>query len=154
MVTDRGVLAAIPELEFLETLDLFAANVSDNGILAFRNLRHLKSLEMCGGNVTDVGAGRIVSFCANLETRNLGQNGGLTDVGAAHGATLRKLTMLNLTGSRITDTGVRNLCCLTNLRTLAVKDCRGVTNESVAFLKTQCAHLREVGISHFHIPPP
>lgn len=144
LVTDTGVVAAICDLRDLETLDLFAANVTDVTTAAFRNLNKLKSLEMCGGNITDVGVARISSFCTQLETLNLGQNSGVTNDGATEISRLKHLMQLNLTGSRVTDTGVRSLTSLKNLTTLAVKDCRGVTKESVTYLKTNLPRLAEV----------
>ena len=144
LISDRGV-AHIAGLRSLESLDLFAADVTDAGVFALREMRALRSLEMCGGRVTDVGVARVARFCANLETLNLGQNARVTDRGAvAISASLTKLTALNLSGSQVTDAGAKTFVALTRLTTLALKECRGVTSAAARFLRDRCPKLTEV----------
>lgn len=144
LISDRGV-KRIADLHELESLDLFAADVTDACAEAFRHMTKLKSLEACGGRLTDVFVARVARHCPNLETLNLGQNAGVTDVGAeCVAASLTKLTALNLCGSKVTDAGAKRFARLRNLSTLALKECRGVTSASATFLRETCPKLTEV----------
>jgi hypothetical protein len=144
LISDRGV-KRIADLIELESLDLFAADVTDACAEALRHMTKLKSLEACGGRLTDVFVARVARHCPNLETLNLGQNAGVTDVGAeCVAASLTKLTALNLCGSKVTDAGAKRFARLRNLSTLALKECRGVTSASATFLRETCPKLTEV----------
>ena len=144
LISDRGV-KTIADLHELESLDLFAADVTDACAEALRHMTKLKSLEACGGRLTDVFVARVARHCPNLETLNLGQNAGVTDVGAeCVAASLTKLTALNLCGSKVTDAGAKRFARLRNLSTLALKECRGVTSASATFLRETCPKLTEV----------
>lgn len=144
LISDRGV-KRIADLHELESLDLFAADVTDACAEALRHMTKLKSLEACGGRLTDVFVARVARHCPNLETLNLGQNAGVTDVGAeCVAASLTKLTALNLCGSKVTDAGAKRFARLRHLSTLALKECRGVTSASATFLRETCPKLFEV----------
>ena len=153
LVSDRGV-KRIAELHELESLDLFAADVTDACAEALRHMTKLKSLEACGGRLSDAFVARVALYCPNLETLHLGQNAGVTDAGAeCVAASLTKLTALNLCGSKVTDAGAKKFARLRHLSTLALKECRGVTSASARFLRENCSRLTEVTFGDAHAEP-
>lgn len=81
-------------------------------VLRCRNLQKLESLEVCGGQVTDVGAA-VISLIPSLTSLSLAHNVGITDAALGHLSRLTHLCSLNLTHSKITGSGVTALYGLT-----------------------------------------
>ncbi len=106
-VTD-DVLAQLDGMNCLEELLLQYAQISDSGLAHVRNLRSLRTLWISGPGTGDERL-RHLSGLTNLKRLMLPWRTGITDAGLAHLKGLTNLSLLNLTGTSVSDAGVKEL---------------------------------------------
>jgi len=107
----------------LTHLDLFGARITDAGTNCFRFFKNLQSLEVSGGLITDAGVKNIKDLKA-LTLLNLSQNGNLTDKTLELISGLTALVSLNVSNSRVSNSGLHHLTLLQNLRSLSLESYR------------------------------
>eukprot|EP00252_Welwitschia_mirabilis_P007649 TRINITY_DN1924_c0_g1_i6.p1 TRINITY_DN1924_c0_g1~~TRINITY_DN1924_c0_g1_i6.p1 ORF type:complete len:113 (-),score=7.71 TRINITY_DN1924_c0_g1_i6:431-769(-) len=87
------------------------------------DFKKLRSLELCGGGITDVGV-RNMKDLTLLTSLNLSQNSSLSDVALEYISGMTELVSLNLSNSRITNAGLLHLRPLKNLTSLTLIGCK------------------------------
>jgi len=92
-------------------------------IYATAGFKNLKSLEVCGGFITDAGVKSIKDLKA-LTLLNLSQNVNLTDKTLELISGLTALVNLNVSNSRVSNAGLKHLKDLQNLRSLSLDSTR------------------------------
>nr|CAE02935.3 OSJNBa0014K14.7 [Oryza sativa Japonica Group] len=107
----------------LTHLDLFGARITDAGTNCLKYFKNLQSLEVCGGLITDAGVKNIKDLKA-LTLLNLSQNGNLTDKSLELISRLTALVSLNVSNSRVSNSGLHHLKPLQNLRSLSLESCK------------------------------
>lgn len=168
-VTNRG-LSSIGRMSSLQSLALHDCNsITNNGMTALGGLRHLSSLSLRGcrkitNNGLEVlqansaltslnlhGCKRIsdkgLSAVSNLPLKALSL--GLTrvkDEGMAYLARLTQLTELHCTNEELTDEGIHHLSSLTDLNTLALRDCCEVSGDALLALLPSLPHLAHLNL--------
>ncbi|GLI70788.1 hypothetical protein VaNZ11_015655 [Volvox africanus] len=137
-ITDAG-LRHVTALSALTSLDLFSCRVSDAGAWLLGNSAHLnnlRTLECCGGLLTDLGAVHLARLTA-LTCLNLSQNPRLGDAGVQSLAgSLVDLQELSLNHTSITSACLRDLAALSWLRYLSICNTR-VSDSSVARMRSR-----------------
>ena len=133
---DTAVLAQMPWLNYIETLDLKGARNIDLILKALSGSTSLKSLSL---DQTEPGADalRLLSTCKNLRILSLPD----CDIEASKlkaVASISTLQTLNLNGSRLKDDSLQYLEPLKKLRSVSLKNCQ----------------LSEAGIEAFHRAHP
>lgn len=144
-ITDTS-LRHVSHLTSIRHLDLFGSKVTDNGLrlictLTFSNL---KSLEVCGGGVTDVGVRYISRSMALLESLNLANNHRISDEAMPSICLLKNLKNLNLTHSRVTSEGILHLLNLRRLESLSVHECK-INKSAITKLQQSIRSLKSIG---------
>ena len=86
-------------------------------------IKSLRSLELCGGGVGDLGCAHIATL-SNLTSLNLSQNEGVTNRGAACLAALTNLQCLNLSNTSVSPDALKFFTGLLKLQSLALYGCR------------------------------
>jgi len=130
-ITDDG-MEAIGMLTRLHRLDLFGAQVSDNGVKHLQALAALEHLELCSGMLSDIACGVIGDSMLKLEHLNLSNNDNISDKGLAKFHQLRELNALNLTHSRVSHGGVERLLKkVSKLKTLVLYECPLVSRSGI-----------------------
>ncbi|KAG1679099.1 hypothetical protein FOA52_000454 [Chlamydomonas sp. UWO 241] len=155
-VTNEG-LACIAHMTSLTSLHLHDCNgVTNNGLLALAGLHRLSTLSLkgCrkltsgafealqghsglthlnlhGCRVTDKGLAPLVSL--GLVSLQLG-NTRVRDEGLSYLAQITTLRELHFDHENLTDVGVAQLSTLTQLESLALRDCAGVSGDSLSVL--------------------
>ncbi|KAF6253528.1 hypothetical protein COO60DRAFT_408782 [Scenedesmus sp. NREL 46B-D3] len=168
-VTNRG-LSSIGRMSSLQSLALHDCNsITNNGMTALGGLRHLSSLSLRGcrkitnnglevlqanSSLTSLnlhGCKRIsdkgLSAVSNLPLKALSL--GLTrvkDEGMAYLARLTQLTELHCTNEELTDEGIHHLSSLTDLNTLALRDCCEVSGDALLALLPSLPHLAHLNL--------
>eukprot|EP00878_Enallax_costatus_P003223 GHUV01003426.1.p1 GENE.GHUV01003426.1~~GHUV01003426.1.p1 ORF type:complete len:738 (+),score=210.60 GHUV01003426.1:346-2559(+) len=168
-VTNKG-LSSIGRMSSLQSLALHDCNsITNNGMQALSELRHLSSLSLRGcrkitNNGLEVlqansaltslnlhGCKRIsdkgLNAVSNLPLRALSL--GLTrvkDEGMAYLARLTQLTELHCTNEELTDEGIHHLSSLTDLNTLALRDCCEVSGDALLALLPSLPHLAHLNL--------
>nr|XP_025617502.1 F-box/LRR-repeat protein 14 isoform X13 [Arachis hypogaea] len=99
------------------------AEVGDTGLHHLSEFKNLRSLEICGGGLTDAGVKNIRALSC-LMCLNLSQNCNLTDKSLESISGLTRLISLNVSNSRITNSGLQHLRTLKNLRSLTLESCK------------------------------
>ena len=96
---------------------------------------HLTGLSLYGGEITDAGLA-IIAKIPSIETLNLNQvGGGITDAGLVSLVQgLPNLRVLGLSGSSITDDGLRSIATLKHLNQLVLER-TAIGNEGLAHLR-------------------
>ncbi|GIL60223.1 hypothetical protein Vafri_14808 [Volvox africanus] len=137
-ITDAG-LRHVTGLSALTGLDLFSCRISDAGAWVLGSSSHLKNLrtlECCGGLLTDLGAVHLARLTA-LTCLNLSQNPRLGDAGVQSLAgSLVDLQELSLNHTSITSACLRDLGALSWLRYLSICNTR-VSDSSVARMRSR-----------------
>jgi len=116
-------LQRIGRVKNLETLDLgaMAVEVTDEGLLALRDLADLRVLVLGSAPITDRGLAVVRGM---RELRRINVVGArITDEGLAALAELPKLELLRIGGPSITDAGMEKLAAMRGLRQLILVDC-------------------------------
>ncbi len=126
-VTDRGV-RALSQLNLPDdvSLDIFAANVTDDGFESLRNCRWPFALGLHGRTLSS----RVVVAVSKLRQVKVlllvnegpGKRPRITDDALRAVGTMTQLEKLMIIGTDITGDGLRSLSGLTNLRTLLLKN--------------------------------
>lgn len=129
-----ATLAELPNESFtLKVVNLYRnQNVTDAGLVSFKDCRMLTYLVLQNTNVSDEG---LVNFKSSAELSGL--NLGFTqvgDAGLAHFKNCKKLNTLALGGTRITDLGLANFKDCNNLKILLL-DRTQVGDEGLANFK-------------------
>lgn len=106
----------------------------------------LKSLEICGGGISDTGVARLTTL-NKLKHLSLGQNYRVTNASIQHVLKLPQLTALNLSQCRVTSNTVVALGCLPNLQVLALHGTR-VKPVAVEKLRAMNGDLEVLGIGY------
>uniref|UniRef100_A0A3Q7FUZ9 F-box domain-containing protein n=1 Tax=Solanum lycopersicum TaxID=4081 RepID=A0A3Q7FUZ9_SOLLC len=162
-ITDTG-LAALTSLTGLTHLDLFGAKITDSGTSYLRYLnfitsnhlnsdydfsgqlnllidfKNLRSLEICGGGLTDAGVKNIKDL-TSLTLLNLSQNSHLTDKSLEVISGLTQLVSLNVSNSRVTNMGLQHLKQLKNLKSLTLESCKVTANDIRKLQSTELPNL-------------
>ncbi len=106
-------LMAIRKLAHLEELELFSCGILldngrqvDNRANVFKNFKNLKSLNISGNGVTDLGLASFIAGHKSLETLYCELGKGVTDQGFVRLSTCPKLTHISVRGSSVTPAGV------------------------------------------------
>lgn len=106
-ITDQG-MQEIKGLAKVEDLNLyFAEYVTDEGIAAIKDWKHLKRLNLHGTKVGDTGLEHIAGI-TTLESLNVGSTL-MTDVGLERLANLQNLRQLTMGGNELGDAGLQAL---------------------------------------------
>nr|CAB3485044.1 unnamed protein product [Digitaria exilis] len=92
------------------------------------NLSFTLSLEVCGGLITDAGVKNIKDLKA-LTLLNISQNNNLTDKTLELISGLTALVSLNVSNSRVSNSGLHHLKPLQNLRSLFLESSRVTATE-------------------------
>jgi Leucine-rich repeat (LRR) protein len=124
-------LAPLGRLERLENLSLYATGVGDGALASIKGLRQLRSLNLAYDPVTDKGLDELNGL-GELQTLVLFRTK-VTDDGLAPLAGLAKLQELSLADTAVTDKGLAALRGLAGLRLLSVSGTK-VTDAGVADL--------------------
>ena len=115
--TDRG-LAHLAELPSLESLDISGnPRITGTGLAGFKSL---KAVTLNGNGLTDAGL-KSVARLTTLQSLNLNLSGnkGITDAGIAELKSLQHLLpSLDLSDTRVTDAGLKELAALQGLQAL------------------------------------
>jgi hypothetical protein len=104
----------------LEALDISATAVSDKGIEAIKDLRHLRVLHLPDG-VADKGM-EVIGGLTDLRVLSVGQK--VTDTGMLPISRLHRLEELYLHSGNISDAGMNSLARLKRLRVLNIWETR------------------------------
>ncbi|KAG9448885.1 hypothetical protein H6P81_008850 [Aristolochia fimbriata] len=136
-VTDEGftsILLSCKKLRKFEVIDLFL--LSD---LAFHDLGNtscsLVDVRLPSCTFLNGEAAQSIALCKNLEVLDFGGCENVTDQGLESFSSLTRLTTLNLSGTNITDTGLRALGCGNSpIGSLSLRSCYRVTDMGLAFL--------------------
>ena len=121
LLTEEGILRFFREHPFLEHVSLYGGEglePTDAILAALCRSMALSHLDIRQSTITDASAGDLEKLADQLLALELIGAQNLTDVSLAHIAVLRRLTQLNLSGTRVTNAGVCRLPQLLNLRAL------------------------------------
>lgn len=153
-VTDAG-LKHVETLSSLKTLNLSSSRITDSGLSNLASLSKLENLDLSGNSITDDGLGKLKGL-SNLKYINLGSTA-IGDEGVEqHIAGMKELKHLylkdslvsdkatehimdmnlyglNLSNTDITDSGLKNISQLKELRTLDLSDTK-VTDSGIKSL--------------------
>jgi hypothetical protein len=124
-------------LGLVSELFVAAYSVTDEGLGMLTALQQLRSLELCGGRVTNNGLPHIGSL-SNLSYLNVSQNAGITCAGIRHLLPLRHLMELNLSYTGVRSAGALQLTALRRLHSLTAYEC-GVSDWSCLGCGRRCA---------------
>jgi Leucine-rich repeat (LRR) protein len=113
-------LAPLGRLDRLENLSLYSTGVGDAALATIKGLKQLRSLNVAYDPVTDKGLDELNGL-AELQTLIL-YHTKVTDEGMARLATLTKLQELSLSGTAVSDKGLAALRGLGGLRLLSLSD--------------------------------
>ena len=123
-ITDHG-LRQLKTAPAIADLNLrYAEMITDGGISALKNWKHLKRLDLEGTKITD-GTLQHLSAMSSLETLNIGSVL-VTDAGLEALTSLTNLRELTLGGNKLTDAGLQ---ALRQLPRLTFLDLGGVQRE-------------------------
>nr|GMC71433.1 F-box/LRR-repeat protein 14-like [Ipomoea batatas] len=109
-------------------------------IIADIDFKNLRSLEICGGGLTDAGVKNIKDLTA-LSLLNLSQNSHLTDRSLETISGLTSLVSLNVSNSRITSSGLQHLKPLKKLKSLTLESCKVTANDIKKLQSTDLPNL-------------
>jgi hypothetical protein len=137
--TDAG-LAHLQHLKRLQIATFYCAPITDRGILYLRDSTNLQNLELGRSLVTDEGAREIVAQFRNLRILDL-QGTRVTNTGLADIAALPHLEWLALLNTSVTDQGILALRSVSTLRDLYITT-GSVHEESITSLKRSLPRLR------------
>lgn len=131
--TDR-MMPIVGRLSRLETLMMWDAKVTDEGVASLKNLNELKSIHISNAGLSD-SALAILAKLPKLEHLSLQQNQ-FTDEGLKQlkDATQIKVLWVGLGGKGITDNGIESLLNLKNLEVLDLQR-TDVTDDGIIRLK-------------------
>lgn len=120
-ISDIG-LEQLKALTELETLNLYGNKITNAGLIHLQSLKRLRDLDLSLLNLNDAGI-EALSPLVSLERLNLMFTEGfagpsLTDRSSRSLAPLRRLSWLNLNGSKLTDFGLEQLQDLKQLKSL------------------------------------
>lgn len=161
-ITDAGILA-LSNLDKLNSLDLSNAGLGNS---CFQYLpKRLISLRIAkvrtdsaffneeGKNITDNGLSVIASQCPDLEELCLDCScslyGMVSGVGLEHLSKLERLTKLDLYNTNFRNSGIRHLP--KNLSYLSVMDQRGLTDDDLSAIASQCPNLEELSLGCYKV---
>ena len=130
-VTD-AVLAALPELPALRSLDLSLSPLKDADLSALGRLRRLENLSLYATGVRDRALAAVRGL-KQLRTLNVAYNP-ITDKGLAELKGLPELQTLILFRTKVTDDGLSNLAGLAKLQELSLSE-TAVGDKGLAALK-------------------
>jgi len=137
--TDAG-LAHLQHLKRLQIATFYGAPITDRGILYLRDSTGLQNLQLGRSLVTDKGAREIVAQFRNLKILDL-QGTKVTNTGLADIAALPHLEWLCLMNTSATDPGILALRSVSTLRDLYITT-GSVHGESITSLKRSLPTLR------------
>lgn len=146
-ITDNNLFGLSQKCPELIKIDLsYCQEVTNIGIRHLaRGCSLLKSIDISGLNITDVGISSLSEFCPFLEDVLLFDCKKITDKSLASLAlnckNLSKLSICEC--SAITDTGLVNLAC-SELKSLKMNFCVGITNLGVIAIAKQCLKLESI----------
>ena len=114
-ITDDG-MKHVKGLTTLEKLSITNTGVGDDGVAALKDLKNLTALKKLkllyigGASLTDAAVKDIADNMPDLEGLEIGARGlAVTDDSVPHFAKLKKLKALGIRGSKLTDTGLKEL---------------------------------------------
>ena len=129
-ISDKG-LAELKKLDELQWLHfVYCRSFTDEGIRNLGQMTKLKSLTISHASIGNRGVSRIAALAGleklDLSTNRVGaRSGQYIDDGCMRDiSALKKLTALSLRGTEISDTGLRRLESLAELKTLDIRDTR------------------------------
>eukprot|EP00798_Chlamydomonas_sp_ICE-L_P006589 gene6589-3243_t len=168
-VTNKGV-ACISKITSLTSLNLQdCKNVTNNGMVALNKLSYLEALSLKGcQKLTSTGLEALQSNTAltslnlfgclrmgdkgllslsnlNLLTLTLGCTK-VKDEGLSYLAKMTSLQELHFEREDMTDVGIKTLSSLTNLQSLALRDCGDVSGDSLSHLIPQLPNLQSLDL--------
>ena len=140
-VSDRG-LEALCELKHLKVIDLDSGRITDEGVRQLAKWKSLEIVKAWGANITDAGVEHFTGL-DQLDTVLL-RSTCVTDNGLRAIARHENLRVLDLQSTRISDAGLQYLAAMTNLENL---DLRGahVTDAGIPHLAA-CKNLQRIGL--------
>lgn len=109
-------------------------------------LHQLRSLEVCGGGLSDAGVAALAAGLPSLAHLSLAHNSRVTNAAVAHLLRLPQLSALNLSQCRVTGNAVVALGCLPQLQTLALAGTR-VRAPALAALRSVNPGLEVSGVA-------
>lgn len=139
----EAAMADVAKLAELQSINLGATNIGDQGLAKLAGLPHLRRLVLANTPLTDAGLATIAGGKGWLEL-DLGSTA-ITDDGLKQLADLKQLKRLSLTGTAVTDEGIEHLAALESLEALDLSQTR-ITGQGLAKL-TELPNLRELDLS-------
>ena len=117
-------------------ISFYGTGVTDAGLRNIKDLKNLKSLDLCYTKVTDVGISNLKDL-KNLQSLNLSWTQ-VTNTGLSNLKDLKNLQSLDLGGHmpKVTDAGLKNLKELKNLQSLSLHGNYTVTIAGLEDLKS------------------
>lgn len=139
----RCDLVALHRLPNLHTLSL-VHNVGDDDMLSVSKLSRIRTLVVCGPEITDSGVAHICK-CKSLRELWLTDTS-VTDESCRRLAGVSTLASLCIDSPRVSDKGVGSLAAIRNLAELRIRG-TGVTDEGVQLI-TRLVGLRVLALPH------
>ena len=128
------VAAAVGDVDALRTLSLAGSEFENASLSVLDRLSHLHTLDL---SRTQTAAGLLRSLrLTSIQTLKLNDCPWVDDDLVRHLQTYATLQMLELSGTQITDEGVRLLLKLPDLQWLNLSDCEGVGTESLTAISS------------------
>lgn len=118
----NDAMTAIANLPALEGVQLWADDLTDQGLLNLATLKQLVSFKSDSDNITDAGL-KVFSNTPNLEWLRLGSTK-ITDAGIANLNSLTKLKWLELSSPGITDASLPILLQMIELEMLTLREAK------------------------------
>jgi hypothetical protein len=126
-VTDSGLIN-LSGLKDLEELRFHGSKITSQGLRYLRG-KNLRSLDLSGSLVDDLA---LLGDVSRMEEVYLGGTP-ISDAGLVPIKACRKLIVLNISGTRVTDASIPLLRCLTTLERLRIND--NFTDQGIVYLR-------------------
>ncbi|XP_068638703.1 F-box protein At-B [Aristolochia californica] len=136
-VTDAGFASILLSCKWLRKFEVINAFFLSD--LAFHDLGNticsLVDVRLPSCSLLTSEAAQSIALCKNLEMLDLGGCKSVADQGLESLSSLTRLTTLYLSGTDITDSGLRALGCGSSpIESLSLRNCKRVTDRGLAFL--------------------
>ncbi|XP_057273830.1 dynein regulatory complex subunit 6 [Pezoporus wallicus] len=149
-ITDAGLKMISPLKHILVLNVADCISISDEGVVPFvqgssgAKLREL-NLSNCI-HVTDASVTEIAQRCHELTYLNLCHCENVTDAGIEALGNMLSLISLDISGTRISDTGLRTLGCQGKIKELSISECKNISDTGIQEFCKGTKYLE-----HFHV---
>ena len=132
LVTDVSLCSIATHLPALREMHLHSCSITDQGVMTLaKGCTHLRTLKMCGFNITNAAVQAIGTHCQLLEDLNVSYCEGITDKAFAT-INVSKVCTLDVSATRVTGYfAARILCATSTVRTLICKNCQQLNHKFV-----------------------